>query len=218
MSTKERFNHSKKSGHIVWNSTKGNEKLSSRSLPKKISLLSPEKKSKNSNDIRFTSYKKNLDNDNDDFDISMESQDAAYNENREKQLEILNEKYSKLYSSKEKIYSNIIKEIDIEKHLFYKGSIMSFNLLILKIKCFMKLLKEKFILTFNSKDERNYYEVDSYIQKIKNEFRKIYLMINIDSKYEYEIVTQVYCKFLYILAIISNQKEEYIRSFGFICL
>ena len=95
---------------------------------------------------------------------------------------------------------------------------MSFNLIILKIKCLMKILKEKFKMTFNSQDERNLYEVDLNIQKIKNEFKKIYFLLNEDSKYEYEILTQVYCKFLYILAIISNKKEEYIKSLNYIVL
>ena len=82
----------------------------------------------------------------------------------------------------------------------------------------MKILKEKFQITFNSKDERNLYEVEINIQKIKNEFKKLYSLINPDSKYEYEILTQVYCKFLFIMAIISNRKEEYIRSFNYIIL
>ena len=218
MSIKERINHSKKSNNNIRNSALVNEKLSTRSFPKKSSLLSSERKTKKSYNVKFSSLKINMDKESDEFNLSLESQDTVYKENREKQLEILNEKYSKLYSSKEKIYSTIIKEIDIEKHLFYKGSIMSFNLIILKIKCYMKLLKEKFEYTFNSKDERNYYEIDSYIQKIKNLFKTIYSMIHSDNKYEYEIITQVYCKFLYILSIISNQKEEFIRSFNFICL
>ena len=41
-----------------------------------------------------------IDNENDDFNESNESQDTIYNENRERQLEILSEKYTKLYNSK----------------------------------------------------------------------------------------------------------------------
>ena len=116
--------------------------------------------------------------------------DEQLNQQREKQLELLNEKFTKLYNSKDKIYENIIKEIDVEKNLVYKGSLMSFNLLILKIRCLMKLLKEKLEYVLKSKDQKNYYEVDLYIQKVKNEFKKIYLILNEDDKYEYEILTQ----------------------------
>ncbi len=189
-------------------------------------LIKNSQKIVTSQDSRKTSYNIRLgfglqniiDNENDDFNESNESQDTIYNENRERQLEILSEKYTKLYNSKEKIYSNIIKEIDIEKHLFYKRSLNSFKLLILKVKCLLKLLKEKFENNLNSKDQRNYYEVDLYIQKIKNEFKKIYFLINEDSKYEYEIITQIYCKFLFIMAIISSKKEEHIRSLSYVSL
>ena len=82
----------------------------------------------------------------------------------------------------------------------------------------MKILKEEFKMTFNSQDERNLYEVDLNIQKIKNEFKKINYIINEDSRYEYEIMTQVYCKFLFVMAIISSKKEEHIRSLSYIAL
>ena len=147
--------------------------------------------------------------------------DEELNQQREKQLELLIEKFEKftrLYNSKENVYENIIKEIDVEKNLVYKGSIASFNLIILKIKCLMKLLKEKFEYILNSKEQRNYYEVDLFIQKIKNEFKKIYLILNEDNKYEYEILTQNYCKFLFMMAVISFNKEEIVRSFNYICL
>ncbi len=144
--------------------------------------------------------------------------DEQLNQQREKQLELLNEKFTRLYNSKDKIYENIIKEIDVEKNLVYKGSIMSFNLIILKIKCLMKLLKEKLEYVLKSKDQKNYYEVDLYIQKVKNEFKKIYAILNEDDKYEYEILTQNYCRFLYIMAIICSQKEEIIRSFNYVSL
>ena len=216
MSLKEKININK-SSNIRRTTTFGNDQLISRSIPKKISKKIKEKISpKMSFNLKYIpNFKKILDLQNDD--LSDISQDTAYNENREKQLEILNKKYSKLYKSKEKI-ENIIKEIDIEKKLFYKGSIMSFNLLILKIKCLMKILKEKFQNSLIKKDERINYELDMHIQKVKHEFIKIYSKINEDSKYEYEIITQVYCKFLFIMAIISNKQEEYIRSFSFISL
>ena len=205
--------------NIIRLSSNQNEKKPIKPCIKKSAII-PSK-----NNLK-TEYKQNFDygynniinNEKDEFSESSESQDTTIQENKEKQLVILIEKYTKLYNSKEKIYSNIIKEIDIEKHLFYKGSINSFNLMILKIKCLFKLLKEKFDTILTSKEQRNYYEVDLSIQKIKNEFKKINYIISEDNKYEYEILTQVYCKFLFIMSIISSKKEEYIKSLSYVAL
>jgi hypothetical protein len=196
-----------------------NEKKPVKSCLKKSAIISSENYLKTNYNQNFGYGLINIiNNENDEFSENSESQDTTIQENKEKQLEILIEKYTKLYNSKEKIYSNIIKEIDIEKHLFYKGSINSFNLLILKIKCLFKLLKEKFDIILTSKEQRNYYEVDLHIQKIKNEFKKINYIISEDSIYEYEILTQVYCKFLFIMSIISSKKEEYIKSLSYVAL
>ena len=200
---------------------------------KRKSVLTNNRRTKKSNSkkVSFSGekeiYKKNLtqkhnhlirnfyDSENEEDNNSI---DEELNQQREKQLGLLIEKFTRLYNSKEKVYENIIKEIDVENNLVYKGSISSFDLIILKIKCLMKLLKEKFEYILNSKEQRNYYEVDLYIQKVKSEFKKIYLIINEDSKYEYEILTQNYCRFLLIMAVISFNKEENIRSFNYICL
>ena len=216
---KEIFNHNKRT-NIKRNLTFIDKKPLIKSFPKNLVLNNQEKlKTKIiHNPKMFSGLENIIDNENEDDDISELSKDTIYNESREIQLKILNEKYTKLYHSKEKAYLNIVNEIDVEKQLFYKGSIMSFNLLVLKIKCLMKLLKEKFEINLKSKDDTNYSEVDIYIQKIKYEFKKIFSMLNEDSKYEYELFTQVYCKFLYIIAIISNHKEEYTKSLSYITL
>ena len=219
MSLKER-SYIKKSQTSYSNNTEIINKIPSRPFQKKISRINKQDKNSartNFNPNYVSNFLKILDDESEE-NISDISKDTEYNENREKQLEILNTKYSNLYNSKENIYANIIKEIDIEKKLFFKGSIMSFNLLILKIKCLMKLLKEKFEDSLHKKDERINYEVEMQIQKIKNEFIKIYSKLNVDSRYEYEILTQIYCKFLYIISIISNKKEEFIKSFGYVSL
>ena len=216
---KEIFNHNKRT-NIKRNLTFIDKKPLIKSFPKNLVLNNKEKlKTKIIHNPKIFSGLENIiDNENEDDDISELSKDTIYNESREIQLKILNEKYTKLYHSKEKAYLNIINEIDVEKQLFYKGSIMSFNLLVLKIKCLMKLLKEKFEINLKSKDDTNYSEVDIYIQKIKYEFKKMFSMLNEESKYEYELFTQVYSKFLYIIAIISNHKEEYTKSLSYITL
>ena len=219
MSTKDKYNR-KRPVNVKRISIFTKDKVILRSQQKIISKNNPKEKvnPKMSFNQKYTSnFKKIADNEHEENESDL-SQDTEYNENREKQLKILNIKYTKLYNSKDKIYSNIIKEIEVEKKLFYKGSLMSFNLIILKIKCLMKKKKEKFQITLNSKEERNSYEIDLNIQKIKIEFKKLYSLINPDSKYEYEILTQVYCKFLFIIAIISNKKEEYIKSLNYIVL
>ena len=218
MSSRDKFNIRKTFGNIKKSVSYVNDKLPN-SFPKKLSkiTLSDNLKNKKSFNTKYISNFGKIVDDENEENFSDESQDKEYNENREKQLEILNKKYKKLYDSKEKICANIIKELDVEKKLFYKGSIMSFNLLILKIKCHMKLLKDKFESNLNSKEDRNY-EIELHIQKLKNEFKKINNIVNEDSKYEYEIITQVYCKFLFIMAIICNKKEEYMRSLSYLTL
>ena len=218
MSSKEKPKITK-SWTLNKNFTFTEDKLFQKSFFRKNSKFNSKEKlnPKSSYNLQFSSSLTKIVNENDEYN-SDNSQDTEYNENREKQLDILNKKYTKLYNSKENIYANIINEIEVEKRLFYKGSINSFNILILKIKCFFKLIKEKIENALNSKDERNFYEVDMYIQKIKQEFIKIYSKLDENSKYEYEIITQIYCKFLFIMAIISNKKDEYLRSFSYISL
>ena len=215
MSYREK-NNTKNSMSIRKPVSSKNDKLFSSSFPKKMTKPEFIQTKSSFNPKYVSSFAKIIDNENEEC-LSNFSQDSEYNKNREEQLEILNNKYKKLYDSKEKIYANIIKEIEVEKKFFYKGSIMSFNILILKIKCHMKILKDKFESSLNSKEDRNY-EVDLNIQKIKNEFIKLYAIVDENSKYEYEILTQIYCKFLFIMAVISNKKEEYIRSFNYITL
>ena len=184
-----------------------------RSPTKKVSFFNPiPEKSPNG---RYLGDSKNInEEDTDEYNNSNLSSES-YDEDREKQLEIVNEKFQNLFLSKERIYGNIIKEINAEKKLFFKKSIMSFNLLILKIKCYIKLLKKKFVASFTTKE---YYELDSYILKIKKDFKNLSNFIDVDSKYEYEITTQVYAKFLYLMGIISSKKEEHITSFSYISL
>ena len=213
-------------------SNESNDNFERKPIKRKSALISDRRtKKSNSKKVSFSGekeiHKKNLtqnhnhlirnfyDSQNEEDNNSI---DEELNQQREKQLELLIKKFTRLYNSKEKVYENMIKEIDVENSLVYKGSISSFDLIILKIKCLMKLIKEKFEFILNSKEQRNYYEVDLYIQKVKSEFKKIYLIINEDSKYEYEILTQNYCRFLLIMAVISFNKEESIRSFKYICL
>ena len=65
---------------------------------------------------------------------------------------------------------------------------------------------------------KTFYELDEIIPKIKNEFQKAsILMIKTDS-FIYEMTTQTYCKFLYLLSKISLKRENYIKRLGYITL
>ena len=181
---------------------------------KKVSFFNPAPPSQKNQNNRYFDNSRNInEEDSDDYNSNLSSD--TYDEDREKQLEIVNEKFQNLFKSKDKIYGNIIKEINAEKKLFFKKSLMSYNLIALKIKCLIKLLKNKFVESLTSKD---YYEVDVYIHKIKREFKNLNIFINEENKYEYELTTQVYAKFLYLMGIINTKKEEHITSFSYISL
>ena len=183
--------------------------------PKKVSFFNQGQIPQRNLNTRYLNSSKNInEEDSDDYNSSNLTSDS-YDEDREKQLEIVNEKFQNLFVSREKLYGNIIKEINAEKKLFFKKSVMSFNLLILKIKCLIKILKSKFVESLTTKE---YYDVDNYIYKIKKDFKNLTSFIREESKYEYEITTQVYAKFLYLMGIISSKKEEYVTSFSYISL
>ena len=214
MSSKDVQNESlkskRKSSSILY--PKEREKISTN---KKVSFFNPNLNREKSSSNNLFIMESKIVNEEDTEDFNSNLSNDSYDEDREKQLEIVNEKFQNLFNSKEKIYGNIIKEINAEKKLFFKKSVMSFNLLILKIKCLIKLLKSKFEESLTSKE---YYQVDVYIHRIKKDFKTLAIFINEDSKYEYEVITQVYAKFLYLMGIIYNKKEEYITSFSYISL
>ena len=148
-------------------------------------------------------------------DISEKNNENEDNSYMEKQLSLLLEVFLTTYSKK--AYQELIKDIEEKEILLYPNSLMSFKIMILKIKCLIKILLNEYnnILKFKS---NNFHELDNIVQKIQNEFKKISNMIKKDNSYEFEIMTQVYCKFLYLLSKISLKKEDNIKSLGFISL
>ena len=209
----QRYNDTRK-GRISSTSNNAQNLKEKSSSTKKVSFFNPAPPpQKNTNNRYFDNSRNINEEDSDDFNSNLSSD--SYDEDREKQLEIVNDKFQSLFKSRNKIYGNIIKEINAEKKLFFKKSLMSYNLLALKVKCLIKLLKAKFVESLTSKD---YYEVDAYINKIKREFKNLNNFINEDDKYEYELTTQVYAKFLYLMGIINTKKEEHITSFSYISL
>ena len=110
----------------------------------------------------------------------------------EKQLSLLLEVFLTTYSKK--TYPELIKDIEEKEILLYPNSIMSFKIIILKIKCLIKILLDEYNNILKFKND-NFHELDSVVQKIQNEFKKISSMIINNNSYEFEIMTQVYCKF-----------------------
>ena len=133
----------------------------------------------------------------------------------EKQLSLLLEVFATTYEKK--TYPELIKDIEEKEILLCSKSIMSFKIMIIKVKCLMKVLLNEYdnLLKFAN---NNYHELDNVIQKIQNEFQKISKMVINNNTYEFEILTQVYCKFLFLLSKISLKKEDSIKSLGFISL
>ena len=163
---------------------------------------------------------KETNEENDNSNISFSDISDKINENEdnnylEKQLSLILEVLLTTYSKK--TYPELIKDIEEKEILLYPNSLISFKIMILKVKCLIKLLMVEYnnLLKFKT---TNFHEIDNIIQKIHNEFKKISNIIIKNNSYEYEIVTQVYCKFLYLLSKISLKKEDNIKSLGFISL
>lgn len=193
---------------------KNNLNLFSNFVQNKVKMI----KTTDNNNFNYKNINKTEYNNNSNTS-SINSLDKKYNEEREKQLELLNIQYSKIYNQRERKFSSIVNEIEPEESLFYKESLMSFNLIIIKIKCFLQILKEKITYFLKTKIElRNYYEIETCIQKIKSEFNKINRIIDKKNKYEYEIITQVYSKFLYMMSNISLIKDDYVKSLSYLTL
>ena len=145
-------------------------------------------------------------------DKNNENEDNSY---MEKQLSLLLEVFLTTYSKK--TYLELIKDIEEKEILLYKNSVMSFKIMILKVKCLIKILLKEYNKLLTSKNY-NFHEMDNIIQKIQHEFIKISDMAINNNSYEFEILTQMYCKFLYLLSKISLKKEDNIKCLGFISL
>ena len=145
-------------------------------------------------------------------------QDIGYNDfssSDDKNEESLNleETLSNFYEyaldcyKKNNMYETLIKEIELNEHLYYIGSRESFDILILKIKCLMKLMIEEYDNNINNANDAQM-SIKEYILKIQNEFYNIEIIINRDDFYQYEIITQTFCKFLIYLIKFTQKKRR----------
>jgi len=81
----------------------------------------------------------------------------------------------------------------------------------------MKLMIEKYDSDLNDLNKA-ILPPREYILKIQNEFAKIDKIINAKDKDEYEVITQMYFKFLIYLIKYTQKKEEFFKSLVYITL
>ena len=134
---------------------------------------------------------------------------------KEKQLSLLLETFENIYSKKS--FRDLIIDIEEKENLLNSKSLKTFEIKILKIKSLLKLLMEEYNIFLQSKN-KHFHELDFIIQKIKNEFNILSMLIIDNDSYEFETTTQTYCKFLYLLSKISIKREDYLKSLGYITL
>ena len=145
-----------------------------------------------------------------------ESKDNEDNTNfKEKQLSLLLDTFQNSFSKKS--YRDLIKDIEEKEDLLSQNSLMSFEIKILKLKGLLKILTEEYNIFLQSKN-KHFHELDVLIQKIKNEFNLILILLIYNEAYVFEITTQIYSKFLYLLAKISIKKEDFLKSLGYVTL
>ena len=134
---------------------------------------------------------------------------------KEEQLSLLLDSFETSFS--QKLYYDLIRDIEEKENLLYQNSLMSFKIKILKIKAFLKLLLEEYNNYLQDKN-KTFHRLDEIIHKINKEFLIVSQISNNADSYEYEMTTQIYCKFLYLLSKINLKKENYLKSLGYIIL
>ena len=146
-----------------------------------------------------------------------ETKDSKRKIEEEKKLSFLYHKYTNSY--KKKKYINIIKDINNIRLFFSKNSQMSFNIFLLKIQCLLKIIKKEYIKLINLRGEKNLLiEISKLITRIQKDFEFINKIINPDNKQNYELITQVFGKYIFYLSLISRIKEEHIKSFAYLTM
>ena len=126
--------------------------------------------------------------------------------------------YGFLEQYQKQSYLELVTEIETKEELFYINSIESFKIYILKIKSIIKLMLNDYYTAITKDNKASDNIIKEYSNRILNEFKKINIIINKNSKYENEIITQVYCKFLIILAVFEIKKDNKLKSLSYITL
>ena len=93
---------------------------------------------------------------------------------KEKQLSLLLETFENIYSKKS--FRDLIIDIEEKENLLNSKSLKTFEIKILKIKSLLKLLMEEYNIFLQSKN-KHFHELDFIVQKIKNEFNILSMLI-----------------------------------------
>lgn len=146
-----------------------------------------------------------------------EAKDSKKKLEDEEKLSYLFHKYTNSY--KKKKYISIIKDSNNIRLLYSKNSQMSFNIFLLKIQCLLKIIKKEYIKLINIRaDKMHSFEISKIITRIQKDFEFIYKIVNPDNKQNYELITQIFGKYIFYLSLLSRIKEEHIKSFAYLTM
>ena len=139
-------------------------------------------------------------------------------ENEEHLLDILYQHLLKVYQSKK--YQKIISDIEEKDNLLNKNSLASFNLLYLKILCFLKEFNLILENELNNPFEKNigFKSLENQLNKIQEEFRKLLTFANNENNIHYEKITQLYSKILFCFSLLYRLKDDYTKCLSNIIL
>lgn len=125
-----------------------------------------------------------------------------------------------LFAFNEKKYETIITIITHNEKFFFKNSESSFNMLKMKIRAKLKLLKIMFEPIYFGKNKIKYtYKIEKELLCIQKDFDKLMEINdnNIDKQQE-EICNQIYCHMLLYYSILWKIRNDYVKSLSYICL
>ena len=125
-----------------------------------------------------------------------------------------------LIAFNEKKYEIIISIISHNEKLFFKNSQSSFNMLKMKIRSKLKLLKIMFEPIFFGKNKNKHtYKIEKELLCIQKDFDKLMEINdnNLDKQQE-EICNQIYCHMLLYYSILWKIRNDYVKSLSYINL
>ena len=125
-----------------------------------------------------------------------------------------------LIAFNEKKYETIITIITHNEKFFFKNSESSFNMLKMKIRAKLKLLKIMFEPIYFGKNKiKHTYKIEKELLCIQKDFDKLMEINdnNLDKQQE-EICNQIYCHMLLYYSILWKIRNDYVKSLSYICL
>ena len=148
------------------------------------------------------------------FTINKKKTDTV---SEEQLLEVLYFHLLKVYKSKK--YQKVISDIE-EKENLLKNNLASFDLLHLKILCYLKefnyILENELNNPF--KKEIGFKPLENQLNKIQEEFKKLLNFANNEIIIHYEKITQLYSKILFCFSLLYRLKDDYTKCLSNIIL